>query len=130
MIALDTNILVRLITRDDADQARGVDALLAVPDEAFFIPDLVLAELAWVLARSYGFSRAEVSEVLTAILDRLDVVFEEEERVRAAVRLYNQGVDLADGLILEKARAAGCSGIASFDEALSRQDPSFVLRPK
>jgi predicted nucleic-acid-binding protein len=130
MIALDTNILVRLITRDDADQARLVDALLAVPDEAFFIPDLVLAELAWVLARSYGFSRAEVSEVLTAILDRLDVVFEEEERVRAAVRLYNQGVDLADGLILEKARAAGCSGIASFDEALSRQDPSFVLRPK
>ncbi|MDD8027509.1 MAG: type II toxin-antitoxin system VapC family toxin [Acidobacteriota bacterium] len=130
MIALDTNILVRLITRDDPGQTRGVDALLSTPDETFFLPDIVLAELAWVLARSYGFSRAEIAEVLTALLDRLDVVFEDEELVRAAVRSYIQGLDLADGLILGKAWAAGCSGLASFDESFLRCEPAFVRRPR
>lgn len=130
MIALDTNILVRLIARDDPGQARAVDALLSTPDETFFLPDIVLAELAWVLARSYGFTRAEIMGVLAAILDRLDVVFEDEERIRAAVRRYSQGLDLADGLILERARAAGCSGLASFDEAFLRQGAGFIRRPK
>lgn len=129
MIALDTNILVRLITRDDPSQAAAVDALLSIPDEAYFLSDLVLAELAWVLSRSYGFSRAEIAEVLTALLDRLDVVFEDEASVRAAVRLYAGGLDLADGLIFEKARAAGCSALASFDESLRRLDPVFIRRP-
>lgn len=130
MIALDTNILVRLITRDDPEQAVAVDALLSSPDETFFLPDIVLAELAWVLARSYGFSRAEIMEVLAAFLDRLDVVFEDEARVRAAVRLYAGGLDLAAGLILEKARAAGCSALASFDDTLRRLDPVFIRFPK
>ncbi len=130
MIALDTNVLVRLITRDDPGQARAVDALLSTPDETFFLPDLVLAELAWVLARSYGFSRDEIMEVLAALLDRLDIVFEDEERVRAAVCRYSQGLDLADGLILEKARAAGCSGLASFDEAFLRLGAEFTRRPR
>jgi predicted nucleic-acid-binding protein len=129
MIAFDTNILVRLITRDDPDQARAVDAMLSAPDETFFLPDIVLAELVWVLARSFGFSRAEIMKVLAAFLDRLDVVFEDEERVRAAVRLYAGGLDLADGLILENARAAGCSALVSFDEALLRLEPGFIRRP-
>jgi predicted nucleic-acid-binding protein len=130
MIALDTNILVRFITRDDPDQARGVDALLSIPEETFFLPDIVLAELTWVLSRSYGFSKPEVAEVLIALMDRLDVVFEDEARVRAAVRLYVEGLDLADGLILETARAAGCTSMASFDESLIHRAPAFVRRPK
>jgi predicted nucleic-acid-binding protein len=130
MIALDTNILVRLITRDDPAQADAVDALLSTPDAAFFLPDLVLAELAWVLARGYAFTRAQVAEVMTALLDRLDVVFEDEERVQAAVRLYAGGLDLADALILGRAHAGGCSALASFDEALLGVDPGFIRRPE
>ena len=55
MIALDTNVLVRLITRDDAAQAAAVDALLSTPGEVFFLPDLVLAELAWARLKAGQF---------------------------------------------------------------------------
>jgi predicted nucleic-acid-binding protein len=130
MIALDTNVLVRLITRDDPEQVRGADALLSVSDETFFLADIVLAELSWVLARGYGFSRLEIAEVLAALLDRLDVIFEDEERVRIAVRQYLDGLDLADGLILGTAKAMGCTALASFDEAFGRVDPKFVRQPK
>lgn len=130
MIALDTNVLVRLITRDDPKQTRGTDALLSAKDQTFFLADIVLSELTWVLARCYCFSRTEVGEVLVALLDRLDVVFEDEERVRIAVRQYLDGLDLADGLILGTAKATGCEALASFDEALARINPEFVRRPR
>ena len=130
MIALDTNVMVRLITRDDPEQTRGADALLSAKDETFFLADMVLAELSWVLTRCYSFSRPEIAEVMAALLDRLDVVFEDEERVRIAVRHYLDGLDLADGLILGTAKATGCEALASFDEALGRVDPKFVRRPE
>ena len=129
MIALDTNVLVRLITRDDAAQAAAVDALLSTPGKVFFLPDLVLAELAWVLARGYAYARVEVAQVMSALLDRVDVVFEDEERVRTAVRLYAGGLDLADALILGKAREEGCSALASLDDAFARVDPGYVSSP-
>ena len=129
MIALDTNILVRLITGDDPVQAREAEALLKSGEDAFFIPDIVLAELTLVLMRRYAFSRRDVGEVLSALLDRRDVVFEEEERVRAAGGGFVEGIDLADGLIMEISRAAGCARLASFDEALKIKDPEFILRP-
>lgn len=130
MIALDTNVLIRLITGDDPAQARGIEAFLENAEGPFFIPDLVMAELAWVLQRRYGFTRPEVGGVLLSLLDRRDVVFEDEGRVRTAVRSFHEGLDLADGLIMEASRAAGCEHLATLDDALETKDPVFVIRPE
>ncbi len=80
MIALDTNVLIRLITGDDPVQARAIEAFLENTEGPFLIPDLVVAELAWVLQRRYGFTRPEIGSVLSSLLDRRDVVFEDEGR--------------------------------------------------
>ena len=130
MIALDTNVLVRLITGDDPVQAREIEVFLEKTEGPFLIPDLVMAELAWVLQRRYGFARAEVGDVLLALLNRRDVVFEDEERVRVAVRYFIEGLDLADALIVEIARAAGCDRLASFDDSLKAKAPGFVVKPE
>jgi predicted nucleic-acid-binding protein len=129
VIALDTNVLIRIITGDDPVQSRGIEAFLENTEGPFFVPDLVMAELAWVLQRRYGFTRPEVGRVLLSLLDRRDVVFEDEGRVRTAVRSFNDGLDLADALIMEVARAAGCDHMASLDDALRTRDPDFIIRP-
>lgn len=130
MIALDTNVLVRLITGDDPVQAREIEVYLEKTEGPFLIPDLVMAELAWVLQRRYGFRRTEVGDVLLALLNRRDVVFEDEERVRVAVRSFIEGLDLADALIVEIARAAGCDRLASFDDSLKAKAPGFIIKPE
>ncbi|MBM3310766.1 MAG: type II toxin-antitoxin system VapC family toxin [Candidatus Aminicenantes bacterium] len=130
MIALDANLLIRLIVEDDFKQAEAAESLLKNAGDVFFIPDLVLAELVWVLERRYAFSKPEVEQVLSELLGRRDVVFEDESRVRAAVRAYGGGLDLADGLIVETAREIGCRSLASFDDVLVSKYPSFVLRPE
>jgi len=90
----------------------------------------VMAELAWVLQRRYGFRRTEVGDVLLALLNRRDAVFEDEERVRVAVRSFIGGLDLADALIVEIARAAGCDRLVSFDDSLKAKAPGFVVKPE
>ena len=130
MIALDTNVLVRLITGDDPVQAREIEVYLEKTEGPFLIPDLVMGELAWVLQRRYGFRRTEVGDVLLALLNRRDVVFEDEERVRVAVRSFIEGLDLADALIVEIARAAGCDRLASFDDSLKAKAPGFIIKPE
>jgi len=129
VIALDTNILIRLITGDDPAQARAIEAFLEHAEGPFLIPDLVLAELAWVLQRRYGFARPEVGSVLLSLLDRRDAVFEDEGRARTAVRGFIEGIDLADALIMEIARAAGCDHLASFADSLKIKAPDFIFRP-
>ena len=130
MIALDTNVLVRLITGDDPVQACEIEVYLEKTEGPFLIPDLVMAELAWVLQRRYGFRRTEVGDVLLALLNRRDVVFEDEERVRVAVRSFIEGLDPADALIVEIARAAGCDRLASFDDSLKAKAPGFIIKPE
>jgi len=130
LIALDTNVLVRLITEDDPVQAHGIETFLENTEGPFFIPDIVLAELAWVLQRRYAFARPEVGNILLAVLNRRDVVFEDEEQVRAAVRGFIEGLDLADALIMGIAQAAGCDRLASFDDALKTKAPGFIVRPE
>jgi len=130
VIALDTNVLVRLITGDDPVQAREIEVYLEKTEGPFLIPDLVMAELAWVMQRRYGFRRTEVGDVLLALLNRRDVVFEDEERVRVAVRSFIEGLDLADALIVEIARAAGCDRLASFDDSLKAKAPGFIIKPE
>ena len=130
MTALDTNIITRLIAGDDHAQARAVLRLLAEPDATFFLSDVVLAEVAWVLSDTYGFSREELASALESLVNRSDLVFEDRVRFRRAVKHLADGGDFADFLILARAESEGCTALASFDKGLKKRFPDFVVGPK
>ena len=130
MIALDTNILTRFIVGDDHAQQREAGRLLADDRGEFFLGDIVLAEFVWVLDLLYGYSREDIGSALHALVHRSNMNFEDEVRVRRAVRYFLDGGDFPDFLILARAQAEGCTALASFDKELKMRFPGFVVVPK
>lgn len=130
MIALDTNLLVRLLIQDDVPQARAVERLLvsARRDRTpLFIADVVLCELVWVLARRAKQSRAGIADALERLLDAESVVVADPGIARRALAAYREGTgDFADYLIREQSMAAGASEFVTFDRAL-RGEPGFKV---
>lgn len=112
MIVLDTNVLVRVITKDDIDQARQAFALLQGPGP-FWIRRVVLLETAWTLKSRYGYARAQVSQSLHVLVALEGVEVEARDRVRRALALYTAGMDFGDALIA--ARAPQGATVATFD---------------
>jgi len=122
MIGLDTNVLVRLLTRDDEEQARKARALLekhAAEDGALFVSDIVLAELVWILERAYELGRGEIGGAIGALAENATLGFESREVVRQAQALFAESkAGFADCLIVAKAQAAGCESVVTFDKAM------------
>ena len=125
MIALDTNLLVRLVVQDDPTLARAVERLLIKArrdQDPIFIADVVLCELAWVLRRRYGYQRADVVETLDTLLSIELVVVADSGIATRAVAAYRSGKgDFADYLIREQAIAAEATEVVTFDRTLKGQ---------
>lgn len=123
MIALDTNVLVRLLTRDDAKQAERVRLLFEEhieEDEAFFVADVVLAELAWTLERTYKRTRTDIGQTMRSLADNVTLSFESREILREALLLFETGtVGFPDCMIVAKAHSAGCTSLVTFDKRMS-----------
>ncbi len=122
MIAVDTNVLVRLIVADDPKQAALARALIedAVREgEACFVSTPVLCELEWVLVSRYKVSRTEVAAVVQRLLDNAVFVFEDRNTLLQAITRYRQSrAGLADHLIGARAQALGAITTWTFDRAL------------
>ena len=122
MIGLDTNVLVRLLVRDDEEQHTRVIALLkrgVEEGQAFFVGDVVLAEVVWVLQGRYRLSRSDVEDTLRALFEAEHLTFESTDRcLRALRRFRTGGGGFADYLIAERAADGGCDGLVTFDRAL------------
>lgn len=122
MIALDTNVLVRFLVEDDAVQTEQAKALLQqgiTEGTTFYVPDVVLCEIVWVLNKSYRVSRREIVAHLRKLLHASHLMFASSERLAKALAAYGRGKgDFADYLIREDARGAGCEAVATFDRAL------------
>lgn len=125
MIALDTNVLVRFLVEDDPAQTRRAKTLLQKAldaGEALFVPEVVLAEIAWVLQRSYDYGRAEICQVLSQLLRARQLTFAASEKAARAVEAYKNGRGgFSDYLICEDARSVGCGSVATFDRKLLRE---------
>jgi len=117
MIAVDTNILVRVITRDDKAQAARAVALLE-EQERIFLAKTVLLEVDWVLRNTYKFTRGEVLSALRSMVSVDNVEVEDGVAVEQAMDWYEHGMDFADGLHI--ASAGPNPKFASFDAALQR----------
>jgi predicted nucleic-acid-binding protein len=130
VIALDTNVLVRLIVHDDAKQAARARALLeecAERDEPCFVATPVLCELAWVLRRVYKAAPADIADALRLLLDTALLEFEDTDLLRTALRAYIDGkADFADYVIGALGRRHGARTTCTFDRAL-RREPDFTL---
>jgi len=129
VVALDTNVVVRLLVGDDPAQTRRAEAafLEHVNGGGVFISLLVIAELGWVLSAAYEWDRATVHSRLQRLVRTRNVRVEELELVEAALEEYANGkAQLADYLILGVARAHGES-LLTFDKKLARSDGATLL---
>ena len=104
MIALDTNILIRLVVDDSP--AQSLAAAQLVRDHEVFFPKSVIMESEWVFRHIYGFSREQIETFLWAVLDTSNTMVEDRPQVERAVEWYRQGADFADALDLATAGQA------------------------
>ena len=107
MIAVDTNVLLRYLLRDDAAQAERSRRVLE-RDERILITDVVLAEAVWTLiGRRYRATKADVVAVVEKLLQEPNVRFEDDEVIWSALQAYREtDADFADALIVHKALKA------------------------
>ena len=117
MTAVDTNVLVRIVTRDNKEQAARAAAFLD-EQERIFLAKTVLLEVEWVLRSTYKYARAEVLSALRAFVSLSNAEIEDADAVVQAIEWYEQGLDFADGLHI--ASAGHQHTFASFDAALQR----------
>lgn len=133
MIALDTNLVVRLIVSDDPKQTALTERLLREAfeqGETCFISDPVLCETEWVLDRSYKVPCGEILSALRNLLARRSLfTFESPEALGKALDDYQQGkADFSDFLIGAKAQALGARTTFTFDRVLSRHQGYSLLK--
>ncbi len=119
MNAVDTNVLVRLITRDDAKQVAAAEAFVA---KGAWVSHVVLAETTWVLAAAYELSAAKIALALEMLLNHRDLALQDPDVVAAALEDFRAkpALGFTDCLVLEIARKAGHLPLATFDRALSK----------
>jgi predicted nucleic-acid-binding protein len=131
MIALDTNMLVRLVLHDDEAQARTAERLVVKARREqthLFVADVVWCELVWVLTRRAGLSREDIAAALDQLLRTELIVVSVPSVVERALTAYRNGKgDFADYLVREQARALDAREVVTFDRALKGEDGFRIL---
>ena len=124
MLALDTNVLVRLVTNDDPKAAQRIqialDAELELERECL-VGHIVLCELVWVLQRLYGYSVKQCQQTIGSLLGFAGLRFEALPTVLVAYKAWEKhGGDWADHLIGAQMQALGCEVVLTLDKAASK----------
>lgn len=129
METLDTNVVLRIVYKDDpAQAARAVRTWQrAVASGGVFLTTAVLIELAWVLRVAAKFDRSAVASALRRLCDSQGATVQKEPSVRRALARYEVGLaDFSDYVILEVARDAGALPVVTFDQRFGR-DPDVEI---
>ena len=123
MIAIDTNVLIRYLVCDDAEQAEAARALLVElsSERPGFICREVTIEVVWVLERAYRLPRDEIATVLDELIATEGLVVEAADAVTQAASAYRQGsADFSDLMILAAAKRARAQPLYTFDRTFAR----------
>jgi predicted nucleic-acid-binding protein len=115
MLAVDTNVIVRYLTGDQAEQFAKAKAL--IDGEDLFVCTTVLLEAEWVLRSVYGYRPAQLVRALRALAGLPRVALEDPSLAARALQWMAAGMDFADALHL--AKAEGCEAFISFDKRLA-----------
>ena len=130
MIALDTNVLIRYLTRDNPEQAEAARALLQglTTDNLGFICREVVIEVVWVLERSYRFSRERIANIVVELVATDTLVIEDDNDVAQAAAAYREGsADFSDLMILAAANRVGAQPLYTFDRRFARLDGTELV---
>ena len=121
MRAVDTNVLVRLITRDDAKQVAAAEAFVA---KGAWVPHLAVAEATWVLATVYDRDAAAIATAVEMLLSHEHLTVQDTEALAAAVAQFREEPRLgfSDCLMVEIAHKAGHTPLGTFDRDLGKID--------
>jgi predicted nucleic-acid-binding protein len=126
MPAVDTNVLVRLIARDDPKQVRSAEVFV---EEGAWVSLLALAETSWVLASAYDLTQGRIATGIEMLLDHKQLVLQDRASVAAALDSFRKHPKLGftDCLMVEVARAAGHAPLGTFDKDLAKIEGAVRL---
>jgi len=119
MRAVDTNVLVRLVTRDDARQVAAAEAFV---EKGAWVSHLAVAEATWVLSAVYELGASAIATAVEMLLNHKDLTVEESEVVSSALDNFRRrpALGFSDCLMLEVARKAGHLPLGTFDRNLGK----------
>ena len=126
MRAVDTNVLVRLITRDDARQTASAESFIA---KGAWVSPLALAEAMGVLDSVYELSSSGQAKAIEMLLNHRELVLHERETVAAALELFRArpALGFSDCLMVESARKSGHLPLGTFDRNLAKVEGTQKL---
>ena len=121
MRAVDTNVLVRLLTRDDEKQVEAAEEFVS---KGAWVSHLVLMETIWVLNTVYELGHRELATAIEMLLHHRDLTIQDPDTVGAALENYRRrpALGFSDCLILEVARKTGHLPLGTFDRGLAKLD--------
>ena len=119
MRAVDTNLLVRLIARDDAAQAAAAEAFVA---PGAWVPQIALVEAIWVLGSIYSMKPQQIAAAVEMLLSHKDLTLQDADAVTAALSHFRKrpALGFSDCLVLEASRKAGHLPLGTFDRRLGK----------
>ena len=126
MHAVDTNVLVRLLVRDDVRQAATAAPFVT---KGAWVSTLVLAETLWVLDAVYNRSSAQIANAVELMLNHKDLTLQDSDVVALALKHFwaRPSLGFSDCLVLEIARKAGHLPLGTFDRNLAKLDGAHRL---
>jgi predicted nucleic-acid-binding protein len=126
MRAVDTNVLVRMITGDDDQQAEAADEFI---EGGAWVSVLAVAETTWVLRTWYKRNAADIADAVQLLLQHEKLVLQDADAVEGALKLFRSrpALGFSDCLMLHLARKAGHLPMGTFDRALGRVEGARKL---
>jgi predicted nucleic-acid-binding protein len=126
MRAVDTNVLVRLITRDDGRQTVSAERFV---EKGAWVSVLALAEASWVLTSVYELSSKELANTIEMLLNHRDLVLEDPDTVGGALELFRArpALGFSDCLMVMLARRTGHLPLGTFDHKLAKVEGAQAL---
>ena len=130
MIGIDTNVLLRLLVRDDEAQARAAERFIAThcsPEDPGFVSVVVVVETAWALRRLYLYDRSQIATALKSLMTVAELEIESAAEVRSAVADFAaSAAGLVDCLVARTNVTSGCDYTVTFDRKAAKL-PGFEL---
>jgi predicted nucleic-acid-binding protein len=128
MRAIDTNVLVRLIARDELKQVAAAEEFIA---KGAWVSHLVLAEATWILGSVYAIKAMEIAKAIEMLLNHSELALQEPEVVSAALDRFRKKPSLgfSDCLLHEAARKSGNLPLGTFDRNLGKLPGAVTLKP-
>lgn len=127
MRAVDTNVLVRLVTRDEPKPVAAAEAFV---QKGAWVSHLALAEATWVLSAVYDLDAKALATAIEMLLNHKDLTLEQSDVVSGALERFRKrpALGFSDCLMLEVARKAGHLPLGTFDRNLGKLEGAERLR--